>query len=91
MLEDDAIDVFSEVLEELEDGPGLGCTSPARSINAQSHASTVKVNKRFIPWMVNSQLQIYSFPGTMRLNMLFITRCEEELTFAFKCLLIEYE
>ena len=29
MLEDDALDVFSEVLEELEDGPGLGCTSPA--------------------------------------------------------------
>ena len=61
MLEDDALDVFSEVLEELEDGPGFGCTSPACSINAQSHASTVKVNKRFIPWMVNSQLQIYIF------------------------------
>ena len=91
MLEYDALDVFSEVLEELEDGPGFGCTSPACSINAQSHASTVKVNRKFIPWMVNSQLQIYIFPGTKRLNMLFITRGEEELTFAFKCLLIEYE
>ena len=59
MLEDDAIDVFSEVLEELEDGPGLGCTSPARSINAQSHASTVKVNKRFIPWTLFAKAYYY--------------------------------
>ena len=49
MLDDDPLAKSCKVLEELEEGPGFGFTSPVRNSNAYSQANKTKLNKKYVP------------------------------------------